>query len=597
MTGGPTPPQTLSELAFYIAEAQADREHLVAWKSRGRWQWLSTESWLSRIHYLAVALEERGVAQGDRVALFSENCPEWHTIDFACQLLGAITVPVYPTLPANQISFILGNSNALWAFYRGRAKGDVLREAAEALEGTLTAVAIDDDDASGSELGLGTLLEEGKGLADTRPLDGFRGRVQPEQIASLIYTSGTTGNPKGVVLTHANLVSNFRACAELFRVGPEDVTLSFLPLSHVFQRIADYLFLYRGVAIHYLTSIEQAPRALIDVRPTVMASVPRLYERAYLRVMANLSKERPGKQRIFEWALDVGRRSSDPGRKRFAPHLALQRRLAEKLVYSKVKERLGGRLRMAIAGGAALPEVVGRFFDAIGVGLYEGYGLTETSPVLCLNRPGACRYGSVGQPIPGVELDLAEDGEILAKGPGIMQGYWGNAEATSEAIDARGWFHTGDVGNFDDDGYLYITDRKKDLIVTSGGKNVAPQPIEQLLVADGVLSQAVVIGDNYPYITALLVPGLEELPEEIQELEALERLTHPRLLEGVEATVAKVNGQLAEHERVRRWKLMPREFSVEEGEITPTLKIRRRVVMERYADDVASMYLKSQRLT
>ena len=265
-------------------------------------------------------------------------------------------------------------------------------------------------------------------------------------------------------------------------------------------------------------------------------------------------------------------------------------------MYGKIQERLGGRLRFAIAGGAALPEQIGRFFAAVGIGLYEGYGLTETAPVLCVNFPGECRYGTVGKVIPGVEIRIAGDGEILAKSPGLMQGYWNLPQETAEAIDSDGWFHTGDVGEFDEDGYLKITDRKKDLLVTSGGKNVAPQPLEQLLTADGVLAQAVVIGDGYPYLTALLVPNFEDLPAEVATLEPAEQIAHPRLLERVEATVAEVNGRVAEHERIRRWRLMQREFSLDAGEITPTLKIRRRVVMDRYDGDIGEMYLKSQRL-
>jgi long-chain acyl-CoA synthetase len=590
-------PTTLSELVYYLAETQKGREKRVASKKGREWQWLSTEELIARVHRVALGLEASGIERGDRVALFSENCPEWHIIDFACQLLGAVTVPIYPTLPANQVVFILRDSGTRQIFFRGRAKGELLHDSREALDQQqLVITCIEEGDADHADGTLDQLLEAGTALEADKPLESLRGRVSPDDLASLIYTSGTTGNPKGVMLSQGNLVSNFLACSELFPIGADDITLSFLPLSHVFQRTVDYLFLYKGVTLHYLTSIEQAPRALIDVKPTIMASVPRLYERAYLRVQANLTKETANKRRIFSWAVGVGERYSERKRPWAAPHLAVQRTLAQRLVYRKIQERLGGRLRFAIAGGAALPEQVGRFFAAVGIGLYEGYGLTETSPVLCVNRPGECRFGSVGPPIEGVELQIAADGEILARSPGVMQGYWNNPDATREAINEQGWFHTGDVGHLDDDGYLHITDRKKDLLVTSGGKNVAPQPIEQLLTADGVLAQAVVIGDTYPYITALLVPNLDDLPEGLDKLEPGELNRHPRLLERVEHTVAEVNRQLAEHERVRRWRLMPREFTLDAGEITPTLKIRRRVVLDRYADDIASMYLKSQRL-
>ena len=332
------------------------------------------------------------------------------------------------------------------------------------------------------------------------------------------------------MLTQNNLVSNFLAVSGLFPIGPEDTTLSFLPLSHVFQRIVDYLFFYKGLTIQYLTSIEQAPKGLMEVKPTVMASVPRLYERAYLRVIDNVRKEPQRKQDIFNWAVELGEKCCTTGE--------LDVPLRYKLQYAAATGWSSRRSRTASAAGCAsrsraaprCRQKVGRFFTAVGIDLYEGYGLTETSPVLCVNRPGAARFGTVGRTIPGVELWIADDGEILAKSPGLMRGYWNQPEATAIAIDPEGWFHTGDIGDFDADGFLRITDRKKDLIVTSGGKNIAPQPIEQLLTASGVLAQAIVIGDNYPYLTALVVPASEELPEELQSLTPAERMNHPLML-------------------------------------------------------------------
>jgi long-chain acyl-CoA synthetase len=307
-------------------------------------------------------------------------------------------------------------------------------------------------------------------------------------------------------------------------------------------------------------------------------------------------KEPERKQGIFKWAVEIGERCCTTGELDVPLRYKVQYATAERLVFRKIQERFGGRLRFAIAGGAALPEKVGRFFTAVGIDLYEGYGLTETSPVLCVNRPGAARFGTVGKPIPGVTLEIADDGEILARSPGVMRGYWNQPEATALAIDAEGRLHTGDVGHVDADGFLRITDRKKDLIVTSGGKNIAPQPIEQLLTGSGVLAQAIVIGDNYPYLTALVVPATEELAPELQSLTPAERIKHPVMLGRVEAAVADVNRKLAEHERIRRFRLMEREFTVDRGEMTPTLKLKRRVILERYGDLVSSMYLKSQRL-
>ena len=587
-------PETLSDLVFYVAAAQRGRKKLVSAQRSGERYWISTEEWIERIRGLAAALEQRGIQRADRVAIFAENCPEWHIVEFACQLLGAITVPVYPTLPADQVAFILQDAGCDWVFYSNQAKAAILQEIQESRQQPLECVAFELDATMEPDLHLETMLQP---TSDSKPLDSFRSRPQPSDIATLIYTSGTTGKPKGVILSHRNLLSNILACADLFVLGPSDTSLSFLPLSHVFQRTVDNLFFYKGVSIHYLQSIERVPRALLEIRPTVLASVPRLYERAFLRVMANVEKETPGKKRIFSWAIGVGERYAEAKeRGKAVPHLAAQRRLAHRLVYRKIHQRMGGRLRLAITGGAALPEKVGRFFGAVGLDLFEGYGLTETAPVLCIGRPGAFRWGSVGTAVPGVELRIAADGEILARSPGLMQGYWDDSQATAEAIDPEGWFHTGDIGELDPDGFLKITDRKKDLLVTSGGKNIAPQPLEQLLTSNGIIAQAVVVGNNYPYLTALLVPNFEDLPAELADLSPAERITQPKLLERIEATVAEVNRRVAEHERIRRWKLLPQEFSLEKGEITPTLKVRRRVVFERYAELVQSMYLKSQRV-
>ena len=589
--------RTLSDLVFYLAETQQDLERRFSWQEGNERHWLSTDDWVGRIHALALALEERGVSKADRVAIFSENRPEWHITEFACQLLGAITVPLYPTLPADQVGYILHDARCSWVLYSDKDKAEILTGVRAQLTRPLSCVAFDSEAAMEPNFHLEAMLDRGAELRRGKPLEALRSRPNEDDLASLIYTSGTTGNPKGVVLTHRNLISNVLACRDLFELGPKDLSLSFLPLSHVFQRTVDNLFLYKGVSIHYVKSIERVPRALTEIRPTILASVPRLYERAYIRVQANLEKETAGKRRIFDWAIGVGARYQEAKTAgRAAPHLAVQRRLAHRLVFGKIHERMGGRLRLAITGGAPLPEKVGRFFGAIGLDLFEGYGLTETAPVLAAGRPGATRWGSVGKAVPGVELRIAADGEILAKTPGLMQGYWENDEATAEAIDAEGWFHTGDVGELDSDGFLKITDRKKDLIVTSGGKNIAPQPLEQLLTADGVISYAVVVGDNYPYLTALLVPNFEELPRDLAELSPEERITQPKLLERIETTVADVNRRVAEHERIRRWKLLPRELTLDDRELTPTLKVRRKFVLERYSDLVDSMYLKSQRV-
>ncbi|MEM6701370.1 MAG: long-chain fatty acid--CoA ligase [Acidobacteriota bacterium] len=581
---------------FHVLDHSAGRPDLLATKRKRRIEVMSTSDFLGNIHALAIALENQGVQPGQRVALFSENRPEWHVVDFACHLLGAVPVPIYPTVRPQEVAYILRNSGADWIFFSSKQKGQVLEEIVPTLTRQVTCVSLDDDAGFGRPLV--QLLSEGAEERSQKPLERFRDRVKPEDLASIIYTSGTTGDPKGVMLTHANFVSNVLACGKLFPITETDVALSFLPLSHVFERTVDYLFFRQGVHIHYAPSIERVPPLLTEVRPTVLTSVPRLYERAYLRVTSNVLKEKPGKQRIFSWAMRVGEKHANATQSSFVgPILGAQRAAADRLVYRKIKERFGGRLRFAISGGAPLSPDVAQFFDAVGVRLFQGYGLTETAPVLAVNSPKASRLGSVGPAVEGIELQLADDGEILAKTPGLMKGYWENPTATAEVIDEDGWFHTGDIGKIDEEGFLFITDRKKDLLITSGGKNVAPQPIEQLLVSHWAIAQAVVVGDRYPYITALIVPRFEELPPGLQRLSQKEVIEHSSLQKIIKSAVDEVNERLSEHERIRKFELLDHELSLEDGEITPTLKVRRNVVMENYSEAIASMYLKTQKVS
>ncbi len=589
--------RTLSDLVFRIREVSGGRPDLLSTRKGKRIEPLSTSDFLGAVHALALAFDHRGVPKGSRVAILSENRPEWHVVDFACHLIGAVVVPLYPTLTEDQVAYILRNSGVEWIFTSDQKKASMLARIKPTLSRDIQLISFDETVKGDDTTTLTMLLAEGAPHRSAEPLERFRHRVEPSDLASIIYTSGTTGDPKGVMLEHQAFLSNVIACSGLFALGPRDQALSFLPLSHVFERTVDYLFFSLGVAIHYAPSIERVPPLLLEVKPTVLSSVPRLYERAYLKVTANMVKETAHKQRIFRWAIRVGKRYASASLDRFiGPWLGLQRLLAKRLVYGKIADRFGGRLRFAIAGGAPLGDEVSQFFDAVGITLYQGYGLTETAPVLAVNHAGAVRRGSVGKAVPGVKLRIAEDGEILALSPGLMRGYWEDAEATAEVIDEDGWFHTGDIGELDADGFLFITDRKKDLLITSGGKNVAPQPIEQLLTSHAIIAQAVVFGDRYPYLTALIVPQLEDLPAGLAELAPAELVESPLLLELVTKAVRKVNDRLAPHEHIRNFKLLEREFSLEQGEITPTLKVRRKVVSERYSDLIASMYLKTQRV-
>ena len=590
------PLETLSDLLFRVAERYGEREDLLSIRRHRRTESLSAARFVDQVRRTATALESHGVVKGDRVALFSTNCPEWHMVDFACHLLGAVPVPIYPTLTAAQVAYILLDSGSGWVFYDDAAKRDLLTDLAPRGEGEggaeqqgLRLVALEPDATAEGGTHLEALIDDAAPTEDDS-LERFRGRVGREDTASIIYTSGTTGDPKGVILNHWNFVSNILACQKLYPIGEEDQALSFLPLSHVFERTVDYLFFSRGVAIHYSPSIERVAGLMPTVRPTVLCSVPRLYESAYMRIQATFRSQPRARRRLIDWALKVGRRRAERG------GAALQGLIADRLVFRKVKERFGGRLRFAISGGAPIADEVGAFFDAIGIRLYQGYGLTETAPVLAVEYPGAARRGSVGTAAPGVELRIDDDGEILARTDGLMQGYWKKPEATAEAIDPDGWFHTGDIGRIDDDGYVYITDRKKDLLVTSGGKNIAPQPIEQMMVTHPAVAQVVVVGDGYPYLNVLVVPNYAEPPPPFEGLHPDELRRDPRLQETIQGLLDRVNERLPAHERVRRFRLLERELTLQEGEITPTLKVRRKIVSERYRDVIASMYLKSQRV-
>ena len=586
----------MADLLFRVSDRYGKREDLLSIRRHGRTESLSAAEFTDAVRRTAQALESHGVVKGDRVALFATNRPEWHVVDFACHLLGAVSVPIYPTLTAAQVAYILLDSEAGWIFYDDGAKRDLLTGLAPESPGEdgserqgLRLVALDADATAEGGTNLEALIGDAAPSADA-DLQAFRGRVGRGDTASIIYTSGTTGDPKGVVLSHWNFVSNILCCQRLYDLGEDDQALSFLPLSHVFERTVDYLFFHRGVSIHYSPAIERVAGLMPTVRPTVLCSVPRLYESAYIRIRNTFATQPPARRRLIDWALKVGQRRAERGGAR------LQALIADRLVFRKIKERFGGRLRFAISGGAAIADEVAAFFDAIGIRLYQGYGLTETAPLLSVNYPGASRRGSVGPAAPGVELRIAADGEILARTEGLMQGYWRNPEATSEAIDADGWFHTGDIGRIDDDGFVFITDRKKDLLVTSGGKNIAPQPIEQLLITHPAVAQVVVVGDGYPYLNVLVVPNYAEPPPRFDGMSPEELRQDPRLHETIQRLLDQTNQRLPTHERVRRYRLLERELTIEEGEITPTLKVRRKIVSERYRDVIASMYLKSQRV-
>jgi long-chain acyl-CoA synthetase len=449
---------------------------------------------------------------------------------------------------------------------------------------------------------LESLIEKGKGV-DPAAFEARARSVKPEDLATFIYTSGTTGTPKGVMLTHGNVTSNVvTACEILTDLLKEYTALCFLPLSHSFERTVDYTYYYQGVTIAYAESVQTIATNLQEVRPQVFVSVPRVYEKVLARVQEGVAAGSPIKQKIFAWAVEVGREALPWRLKGESPpgFLGIKLALADKLVFSKIRARLGGRFRYALSGGAPLGRDVAEFFWGAGIPIYEGYGLSETSPVISVNVPGAVKMGTVGRPIPRVEVKIAEDGEILSRGPNIMKGYWQMPEATAEVIDQDGWFHTGDIGELDADGFLRITDRKKELIINAYGKNVAPAPIENSLKASRFIGQAVVIGDRRKFLSALLVPDFEALKawadrQGIGAASNQELVQKPQVRALIANEVERVNTHLASFEKIVAWDLVPNDFTLETGELTPTQKVKRRVINQKYGEMIERLYAEADK--
>ena len=593
--------ETLAEIFYNSVDTFKKPDHLRV-KKQGAWTNISSDEFRVAVEETAAGLETLGLGPVDRLAILGENRPEWAYADLATLCNRATVVTIYPTLPANQILYILKDSGARIVVASNQAQAEkVLSVKAEAPD--LQHVVVMDDSAVFGAQTLSSVREAGRrALALDKDLIRRRAAtVRPDDLATLIYTSGTTGDPKGVMLTHANIGSNVEICARaVFSIlGSEDSVLSFLPLCHVFERMGgQFVMLKRGVTIAYAESFDKVPQNLLEIRPTILVSVPRLYEKIMSRVREKVAAAPPLRQRLFAFAETTGRAVFLAGQRGEKPSfwLSLKYSLADRLVLATVRAGVGGRVRIAVSGGAALPKEIGTFFGSMGLPILEGYGLTETSPVISVNTPWANRQGSVGRPIEGVEVRIAADGEILSRGPHIMRGYYNKPEATAEAIDAEGYFHTGDIGRIDADGYLYITDRKKDLIVTSAGKNIAPQPIENLLKTHPLIAEIVMVGNARNFPSALVVPNFVNLtriaaekgiPETAREV----MVADPRMIELIEQAIASMSGEFAQYEKIKKITLLPHEFSIEAGELTPTLKVKRRVVEAKYKDLIDRMYV------
>ncbi len=552
-------------------------------KESGRWVEVSTSQFAARVETLFHGLGAFGVQAGDRVAILSENRLEWAICDYAIQSLGGIVVPVYPTLSSVQIEHLLKDCEARLVFVSGPETLEKVIVPRKRLPDLKFIVTFDRKTCQPGVLGLETLFNVGRqGVAD-RPEDFRRAiaRLSPEDVATIIYTSGTTGIPKGAMLTHRNLVSNVLATLDVLPLNETDVGLSFLPLSHIFQRHVDYAAMSAGATIAYAEGLNKVVDNMTEVRPTFAAGVPRFFEKVRAGILAQVGNGTAARRAVFNWAM----RSAPAG----AGH-----RLADRLVFRKIRARLGGRLRWFISGGAALEKEVAEFFFAIGLPILEGYGLTETSPVICFNRPEQARIGSVGKPVGDVEVRIASDGEILVRGSNVMKGYFRRPKETGEAL-RDGWFHTGDVGVLSGDGFLQITDRKKDLIVTSTGKNIAPQPIENRLKLVPFFENVVLIGDRRNFITALVVPDLDALSafaraNGIPFREPRELLRSETVLELAMREVEKKTEDLADYEKIRKIAFLESPFTISSGELTPTLKVKRSVVEEKFRARIDELY-------
>jgi long-chain acyl-CoA synthetase len=563
----------------------------------GVWHPISAQEMLRRVAGLAKTLSEVGIKPGDRVALFAPNCPEWHIADFAILGLGAVTVPIYFNESPDRIAYILNDSGARIVFTCGESQARKIvgcRERIPTVEQVISG-------AAPAELG-GDLLRYEALIASAADADiaAYRRRaaqVIPGQLATIIYTSGTTGEPKGVMLTHANLSSNTSDSANRQEVGPQDIALSFLPLAHVYERIAGYSYVFRGAAIAYVERMEDVAQALLEVHPTVAAAVPRFFEKIYATILEKGHHETGVRRRIFDWALHVADEAVPW--KAYGKHaplgLRIRWKVADSLVYSKVRQALGAGSPRFASGGAPLAKELAEFYWSIGVPVYEGYGLTETSPVVANNYPGARKVGTVGLPLPTVQVRIADDGEILVKGPNVMQGYYHKPDQTNEVLTQDGWFATGDIGKLDEDGYLIITDRKKELLKTAAGKFVAPTPIENLLKTSPFIANAMVVGDRRKFVSVLVVPNLATIEAEARkngrELSTpFQIVNDPWVRDLITREIDRLTSRFAQFERPKRFALLEQDFTYANGQLTYTLKMKRRVIEERYQDIVDRLY-------
>jgi long-chain acyl-CoA synthetase len=592
-------PETIGQI-FLRSVSQYRLPNALNYKSGGEWIAISSEEMVEMAEAVACGLNSLGLKKGDRAAILSGNSPKWTLSDAGCQFAGVIDVPIYTTLSPDAVRYILQDSGARVLFIENSPAYERIRSAIERLDTVEHVIVFDDSEIEGVDsISFSALLDRGRtARVDDEGLPArLLSAISSDDLATLIYTSGTTGEPKGVMLTHANLISNIVDASEKYAFTGQDISLSVLPLSHVFERTGMYVYIMYGMCVHYAESIERVPDNLKDVRPTIFIGVPRIFEKVFERARLKAAQAGRFNEIVFDWAIDVAKQYSAANEAGQPIPLALTAKhgVADKLVFSKLRDFFGGRLRLCITGGAALPDDIYLIFTGAGISIMQGYGLTETSPVVSSNNPSALKVGTVGRPIRNVSVRIAADGEIEVTGPGVMKGYYHKERETAEAFTEDGWFRTGDIGHLDDDGFLVITDRKKELFKTSGGKYIAPSPIEQKLRSSRFISQAVLVGSERKFPAALIVPNFEML-ESYAKLKELDISTpaefcrHPRILDLFRRQIDAATSDLGQFEKVKKFALLENELTVDGDELTPTLKVKRRVIDDKYRGVINEMY-------
>jgi len=582
--------RTLNDIFFTLLQRNSERVMLT--RESGDWKPISARQLRCWVYATARQLQSWGIGKGDRVAILSENRPEWAVTDFACLLLGAVDVPIYATQTAEQCLYVLQNSQARIAFVSTRKQYDKLAAVREQ-SGLETIVLMDEAPGIVGTVPMQSFLHDSPRDEDPE-LDSIGERIEPDDLATLIYTSGTTGTPKGVMLTHGNLASNINVSLDMYDLDKEDLCISFLPLSHVTARHLDYALFNAGVPVAYCPVIDELPQAMKEVRPTVIVAVPRVYEKVFNQVQ---NKAHGVKRVLVRWALKVGAANRNVVLRGETPR-ALSWKLADALVFSKIRQGLGGRARIFVSGGAPLGKEIAAWYADIGIRIHEGYGLTETSPVIALNNPINHRLGTVGKPLPNVEVKIAEDGELLVRGPSVFKGYWKMPEETA-AVFEDGWFKTGDIASLDKDGFLSITDRKKDLIKTSGGKFIAPQPIENSLKVNPFVGEAALLGDMRRFPAVLIIPAFDFL-EAWAKQHGVKFSTRKELVKShnvqslYQGIVEEMNQNLAQFEKLKKVLVVHEELSIADGTLTPSMKLRRRNLTERYKREIDALYAEAE---